>query len=106
MTNEEIVVHILETEHRAESNTRRIERLETSTDALEKLATSVELLVNEQKHQTEAMLYIKSDVAKLGQKVETLEQKPARRWESIVEKVIFTVIGGVIGYLLVQIGLG
>lgn len=105
MTNEELV-KMAEVDHRARSNTRRIEKLELSTEALEKLATSVELLVAEQRHQTEAMLDIKSDVAKLDQKVETLEKKPAKRWESVVEKIILTIVGAIVGYLLVKVGLG
>lgn len=105
MTEEEVAVKFSEVEHRAKSNTRRIEKLELSTEALEKLATSVELLVAEQKHQTQAMMAIKSDVEKLDQKVETLESKPSKRWDSIVEKVILTVVGAFIGYVLVQIGL-
>ena len=105
MTDEEIALKMSETDHRARSNTRRIEKLELQTEALEKLATSVELLVAEQKHQTSAMMDIKSDVEKLDKKVETLEHKPAKRWESIVEKIILTVVGGVIGYLLVQAGI-
>lgn len=105
MTNEELV-KMAEVDHRARSNTRRIEKLELSTEALEKLATSVELLVAEQRHQTEAMLDIKSDVAKLDQKVETLEKKPAKRWEGVVEKIILTIVGALVGYLLVKVGLG
>lgn len=105
MTDEEIAVKISETDHRARSNTRRIEKLELQTEALEKLATSVELLVAEQKHQTAAMMDIKADVAKLDQKVETLERKPAKRWEDIVEKIILAVVGGVVGFILVKIGL-
>ena len=105
MTDEEIVMKMSETDHRARSNTRRIEKLELQTEALEKLATSVEVLVNEQKHQTKAMMDIKSNVAKLDAKVETLEQKPAKRWESVVEKILLTVVGAIIGYLLVQLGL-
>ena len=60
----------------------------------------------EQRHQTEAMLDIKSDVAKLDQKVETLEKKPEKRWESVVEKIILTIVGAIVGYLLVKVGLG
>ena len=105
MTNEEIM-KMAEVEHRAKSNTRRIEKLELSTEALEKLATSVELLVAEQRHQTEAMLDIKSDVAKLDQKVETLEKKPGKKWDGMIEKIIMTVVGAVVGYLTVKFGLG
>lgn len=105
MTPEEEAVKLAEVEHRGKSNTWRIEKLELQTEALEKLATSVELLVAEQRHQTEAMLEIKSDVSKLDAKVESLESKPAKRWESIVEKILMTLVGAVIGYLLVRLGL-
>ena len=105
MTLEEEVVKLLEVEHRAESNTRRIEKLELQTEALEKLATSVELLVAEQRHQTEAMMEIKSDVSKLDAKVESLESKPAKRWESVVEKIILALVGGIVSYCLVKLGL-
>lgn len=106
MTTEETVLKISEVDHRAKSNTRRIEKLELSTEALEKLATSVELLVNEQKHQTAAMMEIKTDVAKLDQTVEELKSKPAKRWESIVEKIILAIAAGVIGFVLSNVGLG
>lgn len=106
MTNEELALLISKTEHRAESNTRRIEKLELQTEALEKLATSVELLVAEQKHQTEAMMQIKSDVSKLDEKVENLESKPGKRWESVTEKIILTLVAAIIGFMLAQIGIG
>lgn len=106
MTTEEIALKIAEVEHRAKSNTRRIEKLELQTEALEKLATSVELLVAEQKHQTEAMMEIKSDVETLDKKVETLEHKPIKRCDSIVEKIIQTIAGGLIAYVLFKLGLG
>lgn len=105
MTLEEEAVKLVEVEHRAKSNTRRIEKLELQTEALEKLATSVELLVAEQRHQTEAMLEIKSDVSKLDAKVESLESKPAKRWESVVEKIILALVGGIVSYCLVKLGL-
>lgn len=105
MTLEEEAVKLAEVEHRAKSNTRRIEKLELQTEALEKLATSVELLVAEQRHQTEAMLEIKSDVSKLDEKVESLESKPAKRWESVVEKIILALVGGIVSYCLVKLGL-
>lgn len=91
--------------HRAESNTRRIEKLELQTDALHKLATSVELLVSEQQHQTEAMQGIKADINKLDGKVELLEHKPAKRWEALVEKTIWAVAAAVIAFILARIGL-
>jgi len=106
MTAEQQAVKLAEVEHRAKSNTRRIEKLEQSTEALNSLATSVELLVSEQRHQTEAMLDIKTDVAKLDKKVETLEHKPAKRWESVAEKAITALTAALVGFILAQIGIG
>ena len=105
MTSEEMAVKVAELDHRAKSNTRRIEKLEQTTDAIHSLATSVEILVQEQKHQTEAMAGIKNDVAKLDGKVDALEKKPGKKWEQIKEKVIWAVLAAVITFLLSRIGL-
>lgn len=106
MTLEEHAVKLAEVEHRAKSNTRRIDKLEQANEALNSLATSVELLVAEQRHQTEAMLDIKSDVSALDKKVETLEKKPAKRWDSIVDKAITVLVAALVGFILAQIGIG
>ncbi len=41
----------------------------------------------------------------LDGKVDALEAKPGKRWESIVDKVIWTVVAAVIGFLLAKMGL-
>ena len=53
-------------EHRGESNTRRVEKLEYQTEAIQSLAKSVEVMVTEQGHQTEAIERIEKNVEKLG----------------------------------------
>lgn len=105
MTPEETAVKVAEVEQRAKSNTRRIDKLEQQTEAVQKLATSVELMVQEQSHQTEAINRIEQNVEKLDGKVEVLEQKPAKRWESVVEKIIAALVGGFISYFLFKLGL-
>lgn len=42
----------------------------------------------------------------LTQKVELLEQKPARRWEGLAEKALWAVAAAVIAFLLGRLGLG
>lgn len=105
MTQEEVAVKVTELEQRAKSNTRRVEKLELQTEAIQRLATSVEVMVKQQEHQTEAIERIETDVKKLDGKVEVLEHKPAKRWESVVDKVIMTIVGALVGYLLVKVGL-
>lgn len=41
----------------------------------------------------------------LNDKVEALEAKPARRWESMVEKAIWAVCAAVIAWFLARVGL-
>ena len=104
MTHEETALKLSEIEHRALSNTRRIEKLELQTEAIQSLATSVEVMVQEQSHQTEAIERIEKNVEKLDNKVEVLEHKPAKRWETVIEKIIQAVVAGLIAYILVRMG--
>ena len=83
-------------EDRAASNTKRINELSGQIDAVNRLATAVEVMATEQRHQTAAMEEIKADVAKLDAKVETIEQKPAKRWDDMVEKVIYGFVGALV----------
>lgn len=106
MTLEEVAVKLAEVDQRARSNTRRVEKMELQTDAIQRLATSVEVMVQKQKDQTEAIERVEKNVEKLDNKVDVLEHKPAKRWEGVVDKIITTLVGAIIGYLAVKLGLG
>lgn len=85
-------------EERSKSNTKRIDKLEESTEAITRLATSMEVMANKQEQ-------VADTVDKLDGKVTALEAKPAKRWDGIVDKIIWAVVAAVIGFLLAQIGL-
>ena len=106
MTNEEAAIKLAAVEQRAKSNTRRVEKLELQTEAIQKLATSVEVLVMENKHQTEAMQDIREDVAKLDGKVDAWEKKPGKKWEKVKDVVLSLVLGAIAALVFSQIGLG
>lgn len=38
-------------------------------------------------------------------RIDALEQKPARRWDSAVDKAVLAVIAGVVGFALAQMGI-
>ena len=38
-------------------------------------------------------------------RIETIEQKPAKRWDSIVDKIIMVVLGAALAYALAKLGL-
>lgn len=85
-------------EQRSKSNTHRIEKLEGSTEAINRLATSMEVMVSKQEQVAET-------VEKLDGKVSAIESKPIRRFDGLVDKIVWSVCAAVIAYLLSKIGL-
>lgn len=90
---------LTEVESRSKSNTKRLDKLEESTEAINRLATSMEVMVVKQEE-------VADTVGKLDKKVTDLEAKPAKRWDSFVEKIITALAAAVVGYILAKLGLG
>lgn len=106
MTNEEIVIRLTETDARARRNEARIRDLEIGQETLRKLATAVEVLAGEQQHQTGKLSAMQTDLRTLDGKLDALEQKPGKRWDAVVEKLILVVASAVVTYFLTRLGLG
>lgn len=105
MDHEELAVKLAEVDARSKSNTHRLDAVEKSSDVLHELATSVKVMAGELKRQGDAVEEIKDNVTNLGHKVDSIEKKPAKRWEGIVDKLIWGVVGAVLAFLLAKIGL-
>ena len=105
MEHEEFAVRLAAVEARSKSNTHRLDEMDNKVDTLQRLTTAVEVMAAEQRHQSETMAEIKSDVTVLGQKVDVIERKPGKRWEGIIEKTIWAVCAAIITFLLAKIGL-
>lgn len=84
-------------EERVSSNTRRIGMLEQGQESLGRLATAVEVLATKQENVAES-------VAKLDRKIDALESRPAKRWESLVDKILLVLAGAFATFLLTQGG--
>lgn len=85
-------------EERAKSNSHRLDDLEDTAKAINRLATSMEVMTQRQGQVAES-------VEKLDEKVTKLEEKPGKRWEGLVDKVIWTVIAAILGFFLGKLGL-
>lgn len=85
-------------EQRAKSNTHRLDKLEESTQILNRLATSMEVMAQRQEQ-------VADTVDKLDCKVTALENKPAKRWEALADKAVWSVCAAVIGFILAKLGL-
>ena len=85
-------------EERAKSNTHRLDDLEIRMKENEELVTSVALLA--QKQET-----IEGDVKEIKTTVKGIAEKPAKRWDNIVDKILLTAIGAIVLYMLVKLGI-
>lgn len=103
---EDVELRLAAVEQRCKSNGHRLEHLEKQQEAIHSLAASLQVMATEQKHQTETIKSVKEDVGRLESKVDVLEKKPAKRWEGIVDKMIWGVLGAVLAFVLAKIGLG
>ena len=90
---------LTEVESRSKSNTKRIDKLEEHTEAINRLATSMAVMAEKQDETTHI-------VSELDNKVTKLEEKPAKRWEKVVETIITIVVSGFVGFVLAKIGIG
>ena len=98
MTLEELALKHQETADRSLRNEGRIKKLEEGHEILRKLATSVEVMA----FRVENM---GNSVTTLAAEMESLKEKPGKRWESLVDKIIWAVAAALIGYVIAQIGL-
>ena len=89
---------LTQVEQRSKSNTHRLEKLEESTEAINRLATSMEVMLSKQEQVAET-------VEKLDGKVTALEEKPVKRVDNLVDKVIWAICAAVISFVLARMGL-
>lgn len=89
---------LTEVEERSKSNAHRLEEVEKRQENLEKLTTSVSLLAEREER-------VESDVKEIKCDVKTLAEKPAKRYDSLVDKVVWAVLAAVIAFILGRVGL-
>lgn len=98
MDHEQLAIKLQETTDRSLRNEGRIKKLEGEHETLQQLATSVAVMA-------EQMKTMNSNVNSLACKVEHLEEKPGKRWDAIVEKLIWALVAAVVAYVLGGMGL-
>ena len=94
----EILTHLERVDQRSKSNSHRLDELENRQSTTEKLATAVEVLATKQ--QT-----VESDVKEIKVDVKAMTEKPGKRWENIVDKVIWAVLAAFVAFVLGRLGL-
>ena len=98
MNEEQLQIKLAETEARARSNTKQLDRLESRQNEWEKLATSVSVMCLEQEH-------MKRDLQEIKMDVKSLAGKPGRKWESLMDRILFVLAGALVAWFLAPWGL-
>lgn len=93
-----MALKLQETTDRSLRNEGRIKKLEGEHEVLQQLATSVAVMA-------EQIKTMNGSVTTLTDKVDKLEEKPRKRWDGIVDKIIWAVLAAVLAFLLGRIGL-
>ena len=89
---------LTEAEERAKSNSHRLDEVEKRQDDLDELVSTVKVLAVREEN-------VETDVKEIKSDVKSLTNKPAQRWDRMVEKVIWAVVAAVVGFMLAQSGL-
>lgn len=78
---------------------RRVENLEEEQKTMHAFAVSLEKLAN-------AIGSTEKKVDGLCKDVEDMKAKPGKRWEALAMDVLKVIVGGLVGFLLVKLGIG
>ena len=92
MDNESMALKLQETTDRSIRNEGRIKKLESEQSELRELTTSVALLAQQMESMTKS-------IDTMSGKVGALEAKPGKRWDGLVDKLLFAVAGAVLAWL-------
>ena len=98
MNIEDVALKLQETTDRSLRNEGRIKKLEEENGTLHSLATSVAVMA-------EQMKQMNKSVTTLTEEMEEMKDKPGKRWDAIVDKIIWGIVGAFVAYFLAQIGL-
>ena len=89
---------LVQVEDRAQSNTRRIDELEKRQDNLDELVGTVKVLAVREES-------VENDVKEIKADVKLLTEKPAKKYDNLVDKIVYLIVAAVIGFLLAKLGL-
>lgn len=92
MDNEAIIRQLQQVDDRSQRNEGRIKKLETENQVLHELAKSVAVM-------TEQLKTMNTSIHSLDEKVDDLESKPAKRWDSLVGAIIGAAAGAFLAWL-------
>ena len=85
-------------EDRSKSNTKRLDEVEKRQDDLDDLVTTVKVLATREEN-------VENDVKEIKRDVKDMASKSGKRWDELVNKIIWAIAAAVVGFIIAQIGL-
>jgi hypothetical protein len=85
-------------EHRMTQCETRLVEVEKRQDNLDELIGTVKVLADREER-------VEDDVKEIKADVKELTNKPAKRWDDLVTKVILTIVAAVVGFFLAKFGM-
>ena len=77
---------------------QRLNKQSALVQNIQQLSSSVAVLANNMK----SML---DEQQRQNKRLEELEKKPVKRWDAVIDKIVMTVLGALIAFVLLQVGL-
>lgn len=112
MEDKDYEQRLTKVEERSKSNTHRLDEIEKERSELNRnmnrMATAVELLANEQRHQTETQKSTDNKIENIKKKVESIELAPAKDakdlkrefWKSLIGVIVGAVVGAILALII------
>jgi hypothetical protein len=97
MDLESVALKLQETTDRSTRNEGRIKKLEAESSVLHQLATSVAVMAEQMKTMNENVLTLTSEV-------DELREKPGKRWDGLIDKIVLIIASAVLTYALTKFG--
>ena len=85
-------------EDRSKSNGHRLKAVEEKQDAMAALVQSVAVMAQKQVDMDADLKEIKADV-------KSINLKPAKRWDNVIDKALLAAVGALVAYIALQLGL-
>lgn len=89
---------LIEVEQRSKSNSKRIDNIEKRVEDIHSLTLAVEKMA------TEVQL-MRKDINKIDSRVLAIEEKPGKKLDLIWGYIVSAIIGGLICYIFIKLGL-
>lgn len=77
---------------------QRLNKQSALVQDIQQLSSSVAVLANNMKS-------LLDEQQRQNKRLEELEKKPVERWDAVIDKIVMTVLGALIAFVLLQVGL-